>query len=86
MWLPRFALNQNFLTPQLTEDGKPYGPKRYEELVRECYLISKHINTPYNEILDITPAERGMLMKNIYDDVKRQNDKLEEIKAQQKKK
>ena len=82
MWLQRFASNQSFLTPQLTEDGRPYGPIRYEEIVKECYLISRHINTSYNEILDISPIERHMLLKNIAEELKRQNEKLEQIKAE----
>ena len=85
MWLPRFASNQSFLTPLLTEDGRPYGPIRYEQIVKECYLISKHINTSYGEVLDITPMERQMLLKDIADDLKKQNEQIEKIKAKNKK-
>ena len=35
-------------------DGRPYGPFRYKELVRECYFITKNTSTPYEEVLDRT--------------------------------
>ena len=85
MWLPRFASNQNFLTPTLTSDGKPYGPQRYEEIVKECYLISRYIHTSYNDLLDVTPTERMLLLKNISNEIKKQNERIEEMKAQRKK-
>lgn len=80
MWLQRFASNQNFLDPSLTKDGKPYGPIRYDEIIHECYLISKHIHTSYNDLLDITPTEREALLRHITEDIKRQNEAIEAAK------
>ena len=78
----RFVSNQNFLTPLYDEEGNPTGPKIYEELVRECYLISKYINTSYNEVLDTTYAERMMLLRNISDEAKRNREKYEQEMAE----
>jgi hypothetical protein len=64
-----FASGQSFLDPLTTEDGKPYGPVRYKEIVKECYLISKNINTSYTDILDITPIERTYLLQFIADEI-----------------
>lgn len=64
----------SFLDPQLTSDGKPYGPYRFKEIVRERYLISREINTSYNDIGQLTPAERGYLIEFIADDIKYKED------------
>ncbi len=70
-------------------DGKPYGPIRYEEIMRECYYISKFTNTSYNDTLDITPSERAMILRFIEQDAKRKADNeeriAEEVKAKMKK-
>jgi len=49
----------------LTNDGKPYGPFRYKEIVRECYLISKNCNTSYTDLMSITPIEKNYLLEFI---------------------
>jgi len=60
-----FASQVNFLDPKLTNDGKPYGPFRYKEIVRECYLISKNCNTSYTDLMSITPIEKNYLLEFI---------------------
>jgi hypothetical protein len=84
IFLHFFALDQNFLDPQKTDKNEPYGPYRYKEIIRECYLISKNINTSYNEILDITPTERSYLLQFIADDIKRYNDVKEQAQTKAK--
>jgi len=61
----------NFLDPKLTSDGKPYGPYRYKEIVKECYLISKNCNTSYTDLMKITPIEKNYLLEFISDEFKR---------------
>lgn len=63
MRLPRFASHQSFLDPQLTSDGKPFGPYRYKQIVKECYLISKKSNTSYTDVMQITPQERNYILE-----------------------
>lgn len=62
------------MDPQFTFDGKPYGPVRYEQLVQERYLISKHIHTSYVDLGKITPIERKYLLEFIRQDLQREND------------
>lgn len=72
------------MDPQLTKDGKPYGPVRYKEIVRERYLISKNINTSYNDIGQITPRERGYLIEFMIDEIKKSKQLVEEQKLKNK--
>lgn len=65
-----FATHLNFLDPLLTSDGKPYGPTRFKELVKECYIIAKKCNTSYTDLLTITPTEKNYLLEFIIDDAK----------------
>lgn len=67
----------SFLDPQLTKDGKPWGPERYKSIVKERYLISKNLNTSYKDIGDITPLEREYLLQFIDEDLKRTKDMLD---------
>jgi hypothetical protein len=76
-----FASQANFLDPQLTSDGRPYGPVRYEEIVEECYAISKRINTSYNDLKQITPLERTYLLQFIRKDLERENEIREQQQA-----
>lgn len=68
------------MDPQLTNDGKPYGPVRFKEIVKERYLISKNINTSYNDTGQITPLERRYIIEFMYEEVKKQKELIEEQK------
>lgn len=69
----------------MTKDGKPYGPIRYREIVRECYLISKYCNTSYSDLLHITPTERTLLLEFIAEQVKKEREAMEEAQANRRK-
>lgn len=60
-----FALDKNFLDPQLSKDGRPYGPVRYKEIVKECWYISDNLHTSYTDVLDISFQERVYLIECI---------------------
>ena len=62
---PFFASGPNFLDPQISKDGSPYGPKRFKEIVKECWYISDSLNTSYTDILDISFQERVYLLECI---------------------
>lgn len=68
------------MDPQFRENGEPYGPYRFKEIVKECYSISKNCNIPYTELLKITPRERDYLIEFIIDDANRAKEMLEENK------
>lgn len=57
--------------PQSTKDGKPYGPIRYKEIVKERYWLTKSLNTSYNEVGEMTPLERQYLLEFLAEEVKR---------------
>lgn len=69
------------MDPQKTRDGKPYGPARYEELVKERYVISSVTHTSYNEVGQMTPTERNYIIKYIIDERERQKEQLKEIES-----
>lgn len=79
MRLP-FVTLQNFLDPLTNEDGEPYAPHRYKEIVRECYSISKNCNTSYKDVLEMTPRERDYLIEFIIEDANKAKEMLEKSK------
>jgi hypothetical protein len=64
----------------LTDDGKPYGPWRYKQIVRESYIITKNTNTSYSDVLDMTPIEREYLIEFLAEDFKKQQEQIEQSK------
>lgn len=66
-------MGPSFLDPQTSNDGTPYGPKRYKEIVRECWYISDNLHTSYTDVLDLSFQERFYLIELI-------NQKQEETK------
>ena len=60
-----FASGPNFLDPQLSKDGSAYGPKRYKEIVKECWYISDNLHTSYTDVLDLSFLERAYLIECI---------------------
>ena len=79
---PPFVQQANFLDPKLTNDGKPYGPVRYKDIVKERYLISKYCNTSYTDIGDTSPLERKYILEFITDELKKQKEQIDQMKAQ----
>ena len=75
---PPFGSHKNFLDPQTIDGKTPYAPKRLRDLVQERYLISRHINTSYNDVGSITPLERTYLLQFI----KEEKEKEKEIREQ----
>jgi hypothetical protein len=64
----------------LTDKGKPYGPWRYKNIVKECYIITKNTNTPYSDILNMTPTERELMIEFLSEDFKKQQENIEQAK------
>ena len=64
----------------MTSDGQPYGPKRYKDLVRECYFISKNSSTTYTEVLKMIPTERLYITELIQLENQETNKMLEKLK------
>lgn len=73
------------MDPQKTRDGKPYGPIRYEELVKERYLISKIINTSYADTGKLTPIERKYILNYIIEEFNKEKERFDNLTKQNKK-
>lgn len=58
-------MGRSFLDPQQSDDGSPYGPKRYKEIIKECWYISDNTHTSYTDVLDLSYLERVSLIKLI---------------------
>ena len=90
MSLHRFALHQNFLDPLWVKDKNgnkvPYGPIRYNEIVKECYLISKCIHTSYLDLMEVTPHERELFISYIADEAEKNKELLNKNKQDKNKK
>lgn len=70
----RFAILKNFFDPALTNDGRPYGPQRYKQIIKERYIIAKNAGTSYVDCGKITPYEREQLLECIADEFKKTQD------------
>ena len=79
-------MGPSFLDLQKTKDGKPYGPIRFKQLVRELYSIAKNTNTSYTDLLNITPAEKTLLIELILEDNKKSEEAMAKINEATKKK
>lgn len=77
-----FVSTAHFLDPKTTRDGKPYGPVRYREIVKECYVISKNINTSYTDLMKITPLERKFLVEFLLDESKKAQEMINNAKRE----
>ena len=66
----------------MTEEGRPYGPFKYKEIVKERYLISKHTNTSYEDTSRITPLERGYILEFIIEDLERQKEMYDKAREE----
>jgi hypothetical protein len=70
------------LDPQKTKDGKPYGPVRYQEIVRERYFVTKNSGVSYEDTGKMTPTERQLYVNFIVEEFEKTKRAMEE--AQQK--
>lgn len=70
----------------MTYDGRLYAPERFKQIVKERYEISKRINTSYNELGEITPKERQLLLQFIKEDIEHDNKVMEQAKQKAKSK
>ena len=80
-----FALDSTFLDPQLTKDGKPFGPARYKEIVKECWWISDQLNTSYTDVLDLAFQDRIYLIECIKEKQDETKKAIDQIQQQREK-
>jgi hypothetical protein len=73
-------MGPSFLDPQTSRDGKPYGPKRFKEIVKECWYISDNLHTSYTDILDLSVQERVYILECIKEKHEAQKKAIDEMK------
>ena len=76
-------MDRSFLDPQQSDDGSPYGPKRFKDLVRECWYISDQLHTSYSDVLDMSFMERVYLIECINEKQEATVKAIEAVKAKQ---
>lgn len=74
-------MGPSFLDPQTSKDGTPYGPKRFKEIVKECWYISDNLHTSYADVLDLAVQERLLLLGCIRDKHEAQRKAMDAIRA-----
>lgn len=79
-------MDSTFLDPLLTKDGQVYGPKRYKEIVKECWYISDQLHTSYTDVLDLAFVDRIYLIECINDKQKETQKAIDAIQQQNKNK
>lgn len=67
----------------MTNDGKPYGPLRYRQIVNEAYVLTKNTHTTYSDVMQMTPLERSYMLDFLKDEATRAQELIN--KANQKK-
>jgi len=77
-----FASQVNFLDPLKTSDGRDYGPVRYRELVKECYIISKNCNTSYTDVLRLPPREKDLMLGFIVEEFRKAQENIDQMKKE----
>jgi hypothetical protein len=77
-------MGPSFLDPQTSKDGKPYGPKRFKEIVKECWFLSDQMNTSYSDVLDLSVQERFYIAECIKEKHETQKAAIDAIKAKNK--
>ena len=73
-------MDQNFLDPQISNEGDAYGPRRFKEIVKECWYISDNIHTSYNEVLDLSFQERLYIIECINEKLKATKEAIDQSK------
>lgn len=74
----------NFFGLQLTSCSKEEIEKIFSNTLNECYIISKHINTSFSDVKQMTPTERRFIIKFIIDDMKKEQDLIKAAKNNKK--
>jgi hypothetical protein len=79
-----FVSPTNFLDPKSNPEdpSKPYGPWKYEQLIKEAYQLTLNLHVTYDDVLHMSPRERDGLLKLIIEDRKKRNEAIEEAKKQ----
>lgn len=70
------------MDPQKTDDGQPYGPIRYKNIVQERYIITKNSGISYEDTGKMTPTERQLYLDFIAEEFERTKQAIEKAKEE----
>ena len=89
IWSHRFASLQSFSDPhQIIKDDHnqdiAFGLFRYNQIIDECYIISKNIHTSYLDLMEVTPKERDRMLELLSEEAKKQQEFIDKQKAKAK--
>ena len=77
---PRFFESpKNFLDPEFTESGELYAPIRFNEIIKERYLICKHCNTSYSDTGLLSIKEKNELLKLVASEIQKNKNSIEKL-------
>lgn len=62
----------------------PYAVFRYNQIIDECYIISKVLHTAYTDVQTISVAERDRILELINEENERNKKDIEKLKKKQK--
>ena len=82
----RFSLPQSFTDPEVDENGQPWKPSQFNEIVKQREYISRNINTSYLDTGRLSPAERVRIIQLIVDENKKTTEYIEQQTNNAKKK
>ena len=74
-----FVKPENFLDPLQTSDGKPYRLLKYDNILKERFIICKQLGLSYEDTGNMSPLERGKILQLIQKVIKAESDKITEI-------
>ena len=67
----------------MTSDGKPYAPKRYNEIMEENYYITKFTHTSYSDVMKMSVTERNTLLNLINRDLQKEHEARQKLMNKQ---
>lgn len=62
----------------------PYGAFRFNQIIEECFYISKFINTSYLDLMEISVKEKNTMIEIINEENRKNQEEIEKIKRRAK--
>ena len=74
MLIQPFASQVNFLDPKYNQKGEPYGPYRFQQIIKESYYVLKMTPTERDSILAIIIQE-GKETEKVLNELQEKNNR-----------
>lgn len=85
--MPPFDLIRNFgcLHSTSKAEDQQNNSLIYKNTVNEIYFLVKYAGTSYNDVLKMTPIEKGYMIGFVQEEMQRNADKIKEVTESQNK-